>query len=66
MTPPLSMLTRLYWEACQSVRGRNEVTRETALAFLMSQAFRPAHPIIYEPCRRMLAAEGFSAIEGGQ
>ena len=55
MTPPLALLARLYWEACQSVRGRNDVSRATAVAFLMSQARRPGHPKIEGPCQRMIS-----------
>ena len=63
MSVPLETLAARYWEASQSLRGRNVVIRVTAAAFLASQAKHPAHPLIERPCRQAIADLGLQSVE---
>ena len=58
MSAPLETLAAHYWAASRALRGRGDVSRPTAAAFLASQASHPTHPLIERRCRQALAEAG--------
>ena len=55
MTPPLSMLARLYWEAMQSIREPGFSGKGAAVAFLKTQGRELIYPKLALLCRRALS-----------